>query len=65
VSTPSFDAPLLIGAQIEARANHPEVANRILLRQHDRTWTYRRYRDECVRVAHLLRHRLGAIDDQR
>ncbi len=65
MSTPSFDAPLLIGAQIEARASHPDVANRVFLRQHDRTWTYHRYRDECVRLAHLLRRRLGPIDDQR
>jgi fatty-acyl-CoA synthase len=62
---PSFDAPLLLGAQIEARATHPDVAGRIFLRQNDRTWTYRRYRDECVRVAHLLRRRLGTIDDRR
>ena len=62
---PSFDAPLLLGAQIEARATHPDVADRVFLRQHDRAWTFRRYRDECVRVAHLLRRRLGAIDDGR
>ena len=62
---PSFDAPLLLGAQIEARATHPDVAGRIFLRQNDRTWTYSRYRDECVRVAHFLRGRLGAIDDRR
>jgi acyl-CoA synthetase (AMP-forming)/AMP-acid ligase II len=62
---PSFDAPLLLGAQIEARAAHPEVAERVFLRQHDRAWTFRRYRDECVRVAHFLRRRLGAIDDSR
>jgi fatty-acyl-CoA synthase len=62
---PSFDAPLLLGAQIEARAAHPDVADRVFLRQHDRAWTFRRYRDECVRVAHFLRRRLGAIDDSR
>jgi fatty-acyl-CoA synthase len=65
VPTPSFDAPLLIGAQIEARAAHPDVADRVFLRQHDRAWTYRRYRDECVRMAHLLRRRLGPVDDRR
>jgi acyl-CoA synthetase (AMP-forming)/AMP-acid ligase II len=64
-SAPSFDAPLLLGAQIEARANHPDVAGRVLLRQDDRTWTFRRYRDECVRLAHFLRRRLGPIDDER
>src|SRR5262245_60278855 len=62
---PSFDAPLLLGAQIEARAAHPDVADRVFLRQHDRAWTFRRYRDECVRVAHFLRRRLGPIDDGR
>src|SRR5262245_66403142 len=64
-SAPSFDAPLLVGAQIEARANHPDVGDRVLLRQNDRTWTYRRYRDECVRLAHFLRRRLGPIDAER
>src|SRR4030095_17243654 len=65
VPAPSFDAPLLLGAQIEARAMHPDVADRVLLRQHDRTWTFRRYRDECVRMAHFLLRRLGPIDDER
>jgi fatty-acyl-CoA synthase len=65
VPAPSFDAPLLLGAQIEARAAHPDVASRVFLRQHDRTWSFRRYRDECVRMAHFLRRRLGVIDDQR
>ena len=62
---PTFDAPLTLGAQIEARATHPDVAGRVFLRQHDRTWTYRRYRDESVRLAHFLRARLGRIDDDR
>jgi fatty-acyl-CoA synthase len=57
------DAPFTLGAQIEARARHPEVGERIFLRQDDRTWTYRRYRDECVRLAHFLLRRLGRIDD--
>jgi len=67
VSTPapSIDAPLLFGAQIEARANHPDVADRTLLIQHDRAWTFRQYRDHSVRIAHLLRRRLGAVDDAR
>ena len=60
---PSIDAPLLLGAQIDARAAHPEVGDRVFLMQHDRSWTFRRYRDECVRMAHLLRRRLGPIDD--
>ncbi len=41
VPAPSLDAPLLLGAQIEARAAHPDVAGRVFLRQHDRTWTFR------------------------
>jgi fatty-acyl-CoA synthase len=61
----SFTAPLTLGAQIDARAAHPEVAERTLLLQGDRTWTYKRYRDECVRMAHFLRGRLGAVDDAR
>src|SRR5262249_59157595 len=64
VPPPSFDAPLTLGAQIDARAAHPDVGGRVFLRQHDRTWTFRRYRDECVRLAHLLRRRLRPIDDQ-
>ena len=62
---PSIEAPFTLGAQIEARARHPEYADRVLLRQGDRSWTYRQYRDECVRMAHFLRGRLGAIDPQR
>jgi fatty-acyl-CoA synthase len=65
VPAPTFDAPLTLGAQIEARAAHPDVAGRVFLRQHDRTWTYHRYRDESVRLAHFLRARLGRIDDDR
>jgi fatty-acyl-CoA synthase len=60
-----FDAPLVVGAQIEARANHPEVAGRTLAVQGDRRWTYRQFRDESVRNAHLLLRRLGTIDDAR
>jgi fatty-acyl-CoA synthase len=59
---PTFDAPFDLGSQIEARARHPEVAERVLLRQGERSWTYRRYRDECVRLAHFLLARLGRID---
>ena len=62
---PSIEAPFTLGAQIEARARHPEFTDRVLLRQGDRSWTYREYRDECVRVAHFLLGRLGAIDAQR
>jgi fatty-acyl-CoA synthase len=61
----SFDPPYTLGAQIDARAAHPEVAGRELLLAGDRVWTYRRYRDESVRIAHFLQRRLGAIDDAR
>ncbi len=61
----SFDAPFVLGAQIEARALHPVTGNKVLLMHGDRTWTYRQYRDESVRTAHFLLRRLGSIDDQR
>jgi fatty-acyl-CoA synthase len=63
--TPTFDAPFTLGAQIEARATHPDVAERVFLIHGERAWTYRRYRDECVRLAHFLLRRLGPIDDAR
>ncbi|MBW2315754.1 MAG: AMP-binding protein [Deltaproteobacteria bacterium] len=60
---PKFDAPLTLGAQIEARALHPDVGSRPYLRHDDRLWTYRQYRDESVRLAHFLLERLGTVDD--
>ena len=65
VTAPRFDAAPTVGAQIEARAAHPEVAERIFLRHDDRQWSYRRYRDESVRIAHFLLRRLGPIDEGR
>jgi len=62
---PTIDAPFTLGAQIEARAGHPALADREFLIQHDRRWTYRQYRDECVRMAHLLRRRLGPCGESR
>ncbi len=62
---PGIDAPFTLGAQIEARAHHPEFVDRVLLRQGERSWTYRHYRDECVRIAHFLLRRLGALDAQQ
>ncbi|MFN8545309.1 MAG: AMP-binding protein [Candidatus Binatia bacterium] len=62
---PSFSAPFVLGAQIEARAQHPDVADRPFLVQHDRSWTYRRFRDEAVRMAHFLRRRLGPVAEGR
>jgi fatty-acyl-CoA synthase len=65
VSEPlSFTAPFLLGAQIDARAEHPVAGGKTMLVQGDRSWTYRKYRDESVRMAHFLLRRLGAIDDR-
>ena len=60
-----FDALPTVGAQIEARAQHAEVGPRVFLCQGDRSWTYRTYRDESVRLAHFLLRRLGPIDERR
>ena len=62
---PKFEAPLLLGAQIEARADHPDLANDPFLLQGDRVWTWRRFRDESVRTAHFLLGRIGTIDERR
>jgi fatty-acyl-CoA synthase len=61
----TFDPPFTLGAQIDARAAHPEVGKLPLLLHGDRTWTYGQYRDESVRIAHFLQRRLGTIDDGR
>ena len=60
-----FNAGFTLGEQIEARARHPLSENKILLMLGDRTWTYRQFRDESVRMAHFLLRRLGAVDDAR
>ena len=62
---PEFDAPLTLGAQLEARAAHPDVAERIALREGDRAWSYSHFRNEAVRTAHFLLERLAPIDDGR
>jgi fatty-acyl-CoA synthase len=54
-----------LGAQIEARAQHRSVAGRPFLLERGRSWTYREYRDECVRTAQFLLTRLGATDGSR
>lgn len=59
------DVAFELGSQIEARGTHPEVADRPFLHHHARTWTYRRYRDESVRIAHFLLRRLGYIEEGR
>src|SRR5262245_9511095 len=60
-----FDAGFTLGEQIEARAEHPEAAEKVFLMHGDRTWTYRQFRDESVRMAQFLLGRLGSIDDNR
>ena len=59
----SFNAPFTVSGQIEARAEHPVTADKVLVMHGDRTWTYRQFRNESVRMAHLLLRRLGRIDD--
>lgn len=62
---PQLDAPFTLGAQLDARANHPEIAFRTAVRHGDRRWSYREFRDEAVRFAHFLMRRLGRVDDAR
>jgi fatty-acyl-CoA synthase len=62
---PKVDAAFHVGAQLDARAAHPEIAERIAIRSGDFAWTYRAFRDESVRVAHLLLRRLGRRDEKR
>ena len=40
----SIEAPLTVNAQIEARAQHPDTREKVLLMHGDRSWTYARYR---------------------
>ena len=47
----AFDAPLTLPAQIEARAQHPVTADRVVLMHDERQWTYGQFRDESVRMA--------------
>jgi fatty-acyl-CoA synthase len=60
-----LDAPLTIGAQLEARVEHPDLAEQPVLHHNERSWTYRQLRDESVRNAHFLLGRLGRIDARR
>ncbi|RMD81629.1 MAG: hypothetical protein D6815_11280 [Candidatus Dadabacteria bacterium] len=60
-----FDADMNLRAQIEARAEHPIASDKVFLRQRERTWTYGRFRNEAVRMAHFLLGRLGRVDDER
>ena len=60
-----IEADFTVGAQIEARAAHPELEKKVFLVHDDRSWTYSDYRNECVRMAHFLARRLGPIGDER
>ncbi len=64
-NTVKVEADLTLSAQIEARAQHPELENKVLLVHDDRAWTYREYRDRSVRMAHFLGRRLGACDEAK
>jgi fatty-acyl-CoA synthase len=55
----------VIGAQLDARAAHPDIGDRVALRAGNLVWSYRDLRDEAVRTAHFLRQRLSPIDDAR
>jgi fatty-acyl-CoA synthase len=59
----SFEVPLSFPAQLDLRVEHPVTADKVLLIQDDRTWTYRQYRDQSIRMAHFLLRRLGHIDE--
>jgi len=59
----TFDAPFTLGAQLDARAAHPEVGRRVVLVDGDHQWTYRDLRAESVRLGHFLLARLGPIDE--
>ncbi len=61
----TVEAEFTVAAQIEARAAHPELENKVLLVHDDRSWTYQQYRNESVRMAQFLRRRLGPIDAER
>jgi fatty-acyl-CoA synthase len=62
---PKLDAAFHVGAQLDARATHAEVGDRIAIRSGELAWTYRAFRDEAVRVAHLLLRRLGRSEESK
>jgi fatty-acyl-CoA synthase len=63
--TPEFHAPLVLGAQLDARAASAEIGPRTALRHGDRSWSYAEFRDESVRFAHFLLRRLGPLSETR
>jgi len=61
----NFDAPLTIPGQLDARVAHPAIADRVFIMHDERSWTYRQYRAESIRMAHFLHQRLGRSDENR
>ncbi|MEM7411653.1 MAG: AMP-binding protein [Myxococcota bacterium] len=58
--SPPQDQPFVIGAQLDARASHPDLENATALLDGDRRFTWKQVRDESVRWARFLGQRLGA-----
>jgi fatty-acyl-CoA synthase len=58
----SLEVSLTVRDQIEARAQHPDLAERTFLLEGKRAWTYAEFRERSVRMAQLFRTRLGATD---
>jgi fatty-acyl-CoA synthase len=56
---------MTVRAQMQVRAEHPVIGEKIFLREHDRSWTYRQWRDESTRMAHFLLERLGPRSEAR
>jgi acyl-CoA synthetase (AMP-forming)/AMP-acid ligase II len=56
-------APLTVRDQIRVRAEHPGTSDKPFLRHDERRWTYRRFRDECARVAHFVLARTPKAGD--
>lgn len=59
----AIEADLTVRAQIQARAEHPTLASKTFVTQHERSWTYGQFRNESARMSHFMLSRLGSIDD--
>jgi fatty-acyl-CoA synthase len=62
---PFPQADFTLRAQMDLRAEHPETADKVFAIQHERSWTYRRFRDESARMGRFLLSRIGSIDEER
>jgi len=56
---------LTVRDQLEARAEHDEIGNRVFLRTRNEDWTYRRFRDTACALSHFLLERTGEADTER